>query len=133
MITRGKRKNKGKSRCKMNLSSLFTPDDIIEMMKIADSMLDKVIRGVISREIIKRTGIEAKKLGVMDLKTSAYRFLKLSPGCGKKVVKKAYREAIKELRPDLSAENKQEADFKQTKYMALQNARDMLLNIETKE
>lgn len=134
MITRrGKRSKREKSRSKRVLSSLFTPDDIIEIMRIADSMLDKIIRGVISREISRRIGIDPKKLGTMNLQTSAYRFLRLSPGCGKGAIKSAYRKAIKELRPDLTTNNKEEAEFKSTKYRALQNARDILLNIETKE
>lgn len=120
-------------RRKKTFSDLFTPDDIIEIMRIADSMLDKIIRGVISKEIRKRTGIESKKLGTMDLRTSAYRFLRLSPGCGKLAVKSAYRRAIKDLRPDIEAKTREETDFKQTKNIALKNARDILLNIETKE
>lgn len=131
MVKRRGDRGKGKeSRSKRVLSGLFTPDDIIEIMKLADSMLGKVIQVIISREISKRTGIEPKKLGVLDLKTSAYRFLRLSPGCGKAAVKSAYRKAIKELRPDLTADTKEETDFKQKKNMALKNARDILLDIE---
>lgn len=60
-----------------------------------------------------------------QIKKSAYRFMKLEPGCGQLAVKNRFREMVKEVRPDLK-EGKENTDW----YMALQVAKKTLLKYE---
>lgn len=112
----------------------WTPDNILEMLRVADNILERLIDGYKLAKEGKMVTIDIsevyKKFNQYDLRSASYRFLRLKPGCGHKAVKSAFRKAIKELRPDLQGKNKEESAFKEKKYSAIKTARDILLKFE---
>lgn len=98
-----------------------------EQHKFVGDSTNKTVHGFKSDSTDYSSQRKIKSNSVVD---SAYRFMDLKPGCGAEMVRKAFRRKVREIRPDLVSNDKKENELKENQFIALQTARDVLLEIE---